>query len=144
MEETDQSVRAFVEAVASPVRRRDAETLLELFERITGEPPRMWGPTIVGFGRYHYRYATGHEGDSCAAGFSPRKAATSIYLPDGVAAHAEGLARLGEHTTGVGCLYLKNLDNVDLGVLEDILTSSWLTVSSEAFGRPAADASPEN
>jgi hypothetical protein len=138
MDATDDDVRAFIERVASPVRRRDAETLLALLGRVTGETPRMWGPTIVGFGAYHYRYATGREGDAPAASFSPRKAATTIYLPDGVDAHETELDRLGEHTTGVGCLYLKDLDRVDPGVLERILVASYRRVTSGSFGRSSA------
>ena len=97
MSTTDPAVRSFIDAVASPTRRRDAETLLKLFERVTGEPARMWEPAIICFGRYHYKYASGREGDAGAAGFSPRKAATSIYLPGGVGAYADRLERLGEH-----------------------------------------------
>jgi hypothetical protein len=137
MDATDDDVHAFIERVTSPVRRRDAETLLALMGRVTGEAPRMWGPSIIGFGEYHYRYATGREGDAPAASFSPRKAATTIYLPDGVDAHETELARLGEHTTGVGCLYLKDLDRVDTGVLEQILAASYRRVTSGSFGDSA-------
>ena len=80
----DDDVHAFLDRVEHPVRRRDAETMLELMGRITGQPARMWGPSIVGFGSYHYRYESGREGDAPAAGFSPRKAATTVYLADGV------------------------------------------------------------
>ena len=89
----------------------------------------LWG-TIIGFGQYHYRYESGREGDAGAAGFAPRKAATVVYLPDGVGAHAEALARLGPHTTGLVCLYLKNLDDVDLGVLEEIVAASYRNVTA--------------
>lgn len=139
MNPTDASVREFVDAVPSDARRRDAETLIEIMERVTGETPRMWGPTIIGFGRYHYEYASGREGDAAAAGFSPRKAATTIYLPDGVGAYADELERLGEHTTGVGCLYLKHLDRVDLGVLESIVEQSYRRVTAGTFGQRAAE-----
>ena len=135
---TPQPVQDFVEAVAHPVRRRDAKTLLGLLTRITGETPQLAG-TIIGFGSYHYTYASGREGDSAAAAFSPRKAASTIYLPDGVGAYEEELSRLGPHTTGVGCLYLKDLEAVDLGVLEAILTESWRTVSSGTFAQRAAE-----
>lgn len=139
MNPTDASVREFVDAVPSDARRRDAETLIEIMERVTGETPRMWGPTIIGFGRYHYEYASGREGDAAAAGFSPRKAATTIYLPDGVDAYADELERLGEHTTGVGCLYLNHLDRVDLGVLESIVEQSYRRVTAGTFGQRAAE-----
>ena len=98
----------------------------------------MWGSSIVGFGTYHYRYSTGREGDGPAASFSPRKAATTIYLPDGIGAHADRLAALGPHTTGAGCLYLKDLDQVDLSVLEDIIPSHQAVVG-EVYRHRAAD-----
>jgi hypothetical protein len=131
---TDADVDAFIAAVEHPVRRRDAERLIALMSGITGEPPRMWGSTLVGFGTYHYRYATGREGDAGAAGFSPRKTATTVYLPDGVDAHADLLATLGPHTTGVSCLYIKDLDAIDLGVLEEVVRRSYATVTAGTFG----------
>ncbi|WP_349902065.1 DUF1801 domain-containing protein [Parafrigoribacterium humi] len=139
MSTLNDAVREHLDTVASEIRRRDADTLLELMGRITGEEPRMWGPSIIGFGSYHYRYASGREGDAPAAGFSPRKAATSVYLPDGIGAHTERLVRLGEHKTGVGCLYLKDLAKIDLRVLESILTESYRTVTAGTFGQRAAD-----
>ena len=132
-------MRAFVDAVPGATRRRDAETLLELFGRITHEPPRMWYSTIIGFGSYHYKYESGREGDAGAAGFSPRKASSTIYLPEGVGAHAEALTKLGPHKSGVGCLYITNLDKVDLGVLEGILTESYTTVTAGVFASRARD-----
>jgi hypothetical protein len=135
----DEDVQAFLDTVAGAVRRRDAETLLNLFARITGEPARMWFSSIIGFGSYHYAYESGREGDACAAGFSPRKASTTIYLPEGVGAHTDALARLGPHKTGLSCLYITNLDKVDREVLEDIVTESYRTVSDGVFGRRAKD-----
>jgi len=135
----DAEVRAFVDSVAGATRRRDAETLLELFGRITGQPARLWYTSIIGYGSYHYKYDSGREGDAGAAGFSPRKASTSIYLPDGVGAHSEALGRLGAHKTGVGCLYITNLDKVDLAVLEGILRASYNTVTAGVFGQRARD-----
>lgn len=134
---TDVDVAGFLAAVDNPVRRRDAATLVGLMSRVTGAQPRMWGPTIVGFGTYHYRYPSGREGDMGAAGFSPRKSATTIYLPEGVDAHAELLAALGPHTLGKGCLYVKDLDAVDLAVLEEIVRRSYATVTAETFGSRA-------
>lgn len=139
MEPSSGSVAEFIGGVNSPKRRRDAETLVSLLTRITGEQPAMWGPSIIGFGSYHYKYSSGREGDAGAAGFSPRKAATTLYLPDGVDAYTEQLARLGEHTTGVSCLYLKDLDKVDLGVLEEIITESYQRVTAETFGTGSAE-----
>jgi hypothetical protein len=139
MQATGDGVGAFVDRVTSPVRRRDAHTLLDLMARVTGETPRMWGPSIIGFGEYHYRYATGREGDACAAGFSPRAAATTIYLPDGVEPYERELDGLGDHTTGVGCLYLRDLDRVDLGVLERIVATSYRRVTAAGFGQHTSD-----
>lgn len=126
---TDADVEAFLAAVEHPVRRRDAHRLVELLSHVTGEPPRMWGSSIVGFGTYHYRYTTGREGDMAAASFSPRKAATTVYLMDGVDAHAALLGRLGPHTVGKGCVYVKDLDAVDLGVLEEVVRRSYATLT---------------
>ncbi|WP_421734015.1 DUF1801 domain-containing protein [Cellulomonas sp.] len=134
---TDADVDAFLAAVENPVRRRDALRLVELMTRVTGEQPRMWGPSIVGFGAYHYEYASGRQGDTIAAGFSPRKAATTVYLADGVEAHAGLLAGLGPHTTGASCVYIKDLDAIDLGVLEEAVRRSYATVSAESFGTDA-------
>lgn len=135
----DEAVRAFIEQVSSPTRRRDAETLVELMRRVTDEAPRMWGKSIIGFGAYHYEYESGREGDGPAASFSPRKAATTIYLPDGVGAYAERLDELGPHTTGVGCLYLKDLATVDLGVLEQIIDESYRTLTKGTYGHRARE-----
>lgn len=143
MRETGEAVRAHLDTVASKTRRRDADTLLELMARITGEEPRMWGPSIIGFGSYHYKYASGREGDAPASGFSPRKAATSVYLPDGIGTYTEQLAHLGEHNAGVGCLYLKDLAKTDLEVLESIITESYRAVTAGMFGQRAADSRTE-
>jgi hypothetical protein len=123
--ETDADVGAFLDAVPDDVRRRDARTLLELIGRVTGEPARMWGPSIVGFGSYHYRYETGREGDMAVVGFSPRKASTTVYFVDGFEGYADDLTRLGPHTLGRSCLYLKDLTRVDVGVLEGMVRRSY-------------------
>ncbi|MFC9561322.1 DUF1801 domain-containing protein [Agromyces sp. NPDC056965] len=131
---TDASVHEFIDRVAHPVRRRDAETLLALFSRITGEQPRMWGPTIVGFGEYHYVYDSGREGDAPAAAFSPRKGATTVYLNPGLTEHPELLERLGPHTTGLTCLYLKDLADIDLDVLSELVLESYESVTEGPTG----------
>jgi len=136
---TDAAVREFLDGVDHPARRRDADTMLELMARATGRPAEMWGRSIVGFGSYHYAYESGREGDAPAAAFSPRKAATTVYLADGIGAHAAMVERLGPHTTGVGCLYLKNLDDIDLATLEEIVAASYRTVTSGTFGQRARD-----
>lgn len=127
MKPTGGSVAAFLADVAPAVRRRDAETLAALMQEISGREPELWG-TIVGFGTCHYRYPTGTEGEMPLLAFAPRKAASTIYLANGVDAHADELAALGPHTTGAGCLYLTDLEKVDLDVLRDTLTRSlaWL------------------
>ena len=131
--ENDGDVEAFLASVPDPTRRADAATMLALMTRVTGQPARLWGASIVGFGRYHYAYSSGREGDMAAAGYSPRKAATTIYLMDGVQRHEALLARLGPHTLGQGCLYLKRLDDVDLGVLEAIVSDSYATLTAGTF-----------
>lgn len=123
MQPTGGSVGAFITGVTPERRRRDAETLTALLQEVSGREPALWG-TIIGFGSCHYRYPTGTEGDSGILGFAPRKAASTIYLFDGVDAHAEALARLGAHTVGKGCLYIKDLEQVDLDVLRGILERS--------------------
>ena len=135
----DDDVQAFLGTISSPVRRRDAETLLAMMGRISGEPPRMWTASIVGFGHYHYKYASGREGDGPAASFSPRKASMTIYLPDGTGAYAEQLGRLGAHTASVGCVYVKDLEKVDLAVLEEIVVESYRVLSDGTYTHRAAD-----
>lgn len=125
-------VRDFLAAVTPARRARDAQTLLGLFAEATGETPTLWG-TIVGYGRYHYRYESGRESDAPAAGFAPRRAATSVYLNDGVGTYAERLAQLGPHTSGVGCLYLKDLEHIDLAVLAEIVARSHATLTAGVF-----------
>lgn len=139
MEPTTASVSDFVATIAKPIRRRDAETMIALMHRLTGEEPVMWGSSIIGFGQYHYRYASGLEGDAGAMGFSPRSASTTIYLPDGTGNHTERLARLGRHTSSLVCVYITNLDNVDLAVLEEILVASYQAVTDGVFAHRARE-----
>lgn len=119
--EGDGDVDAFIEALGDERRRAECRTLAALMGRATGERPRLWGSSIVGFGRYHYRYATGREGDAAAVGFSPRAASLTVYLPMGFDDVRDLLERLGPHTTSVSCLYIKRLDRVDLDVLEALV-----------------------
>lgn len=122
---TDADVDAFIEAVGSARRRDEARTVLALMREVTGEQPVMWGPSMVGFGSIHYRYASGREGDMFAAGFSPRASALTVYLVDGFDGREELLERLGPHTTGRACLYMKRLEAVDLDVLRELVASSY-------------------
>jgi len=120
---TEASVKDFLASVEPERKRQDAEALDALFRRVTGFQPRMWGPTIVGYGQYHYRYATGREGDFLATGFSPRKASMSIYIMPGYGDFGDLLARLGKHKTGKSCLYVNKLADVDLSVLEELIAA---------------------
>lgn len=130
MQPTDESVQEYLDGIAHPVRQRDARTLVEMFARVTGMEPRMWG-NIVGFGAYHYAYASGREGDAPAAGFAARKASTTIYAADGADGRPDLLDKLGPHTTSVSCIYIKDLSKVDLGVLEEIIRRSFEKVRAE-------------
>lgn len=121
---TGASVDAFIAAVTPDRRRRDAETLNALFCELTGFEPQLWGPSIIGYGRYHYRYATGREGDFLATGFSPRKSALSLYIMPGYQDYGDILADLGKHKTGKSCLYINKLDDVDLDVLAVLIRTS--------------------
>ena len=127
---TEVSVADFIAAVPDPRRREDAAQLDALHRKVTGLDPAMWGPTIVGYGVYHYKYDSGHEGTMARAGFSPRKAASVLYLIgtfDGTRkAEANALfAGLGPHSTGKACLYLKRLDKIDMSALEGLVRLSW-------------------
>ncbi|WP_028280107.1 DUF1801 domain-containing protein [Arthrobacter sp. H5] len=119
---TSTSAEAFVAAVPNDRRRRDAQTLLGLMGRLTGKDPVMWGPTMIGFGSYHYRYASGREGDALAVGFSPRSANLALYGLTYAPGSTDLLERLGKHRTGTACLYVNKLDDVDVAVLEELIT----------------------
>jgi len=118
---TDVSVASFVNAVAEPVKRSDAKALIGLMKRATGDEPAMWGTSIIGFGIYHYTYESGREGDTVLVGFSPRKAALVLYGVTGSKSAESLLAKLGKHTTGKGCLYIKRLSDVDQEVLKELI-----------------------
>ena len=125
MRPTGASVAGFLAAVPGEQRREDARRLCAMMQEITGEPPAMWGASIVGFGTCHYRYASGHEGDSPLAGFSPRSQHLVIYLVGGFGSrHRSALARLGPHRTGKGCLYVRRLGDVDDGALRELIGRS--------------------
>ena len=118
------SVDVFLDAVPKPVRRADGKAIRAMMERVTGEPATMWGPSIVGFGSYHYRYASGHEGDMCRIGFSPRSANVVLYV-GGFAEYEALLAKLGKYKRSKACLYVNKLADVDAGVLEEIIRQSY-------------------
>ena len=133
MQPTGGSVAAHIAGLTPAKRQRDAETLIALMREISGREPELWG-TIIGFGSCHYRYPTGTEGDMPILAFAPRKTSSTIYLDD-AGAHADALATLGPHTTGAGCLYLKDLEQVDEAVLRGILQATYdATVAGGAPG----------
>ena len=120
---TDQDVDAFIAAVTPASKSADAKVLDALFRSTTGFEPVMWGPTIIGYGRYDYRYKSGREGSNLATGFSPRKAAHSIYVMPGYTDFSEILSRLGKHKIGKSCLYVNKLADIDLDVLAELITA---------------------
>ena len=122
--QTDASVEVYLNAIENADRRDDCRTLAAIMRRVTKHEPKMWGSSIVGFGSYHYRYASGHEGDACLAGFSSRKAEITLYLMPGLDAKQTLLAALGKHKAGKGCLYVKRLSDIDVRVLEKLIRES--------------------
>ena len=125
MRPTGASVEEFLAAVPDERRREDARRLCAMMREITGEPPAMWGTSIIGFGTYHYRYASGREGDAPLAGFSPQRQHLAIYLiGEFEHRHRSTLARLGPHRTGKSCLYIKRLDDVEAGALRELIDRS--------------------
>ena len=122
--ENDNSVGEFLNTISDEQKRKDCFALVQIIGKITGYQPKMWGTSIVGFGSYHYRYASGHEGDSSVVGFSPRKQNITLYLMGGFHYNKELLQKLGKHKTGVGCLYINSLDTIDINILEQIICDS--------------------
>jgi len=122
--ETDLSVNDFINNVEDETKRDDSFYLTKLMQEITGCEPKMWGGSMVGFGNYHYKYDSGHEGDFFRAGFSPRKAALTLYIMAGFSRYDELMGKLGKYKTGKSCLYVKKLADIDLVILQDLVTSS--------------------
>jgi len=121
---TEVSAESHIAAIKNEEQRNDAQTLVALMRRITKQEPTMWGPSIVGFGSYHYKYASGHEGDSALTGFAVRGSEFVVYIAEGFEGRDVLLAKLGKHRTGKVCVYFKRLANVDLKVLETLVTRS--------------------
>ena len=121
---TGQSVREFLDAISDEKKRRDSYTILELMRHVTGLEPQMWGGSLVGFGSYHYKYASGREGDFFLTGFSPRKEALSLYIMSGFEQYDGLLERLGKFKTGKACLYVKKVEDIHLGALEELVRRS--------------------
>ena len=125
------SVSKFIDQVENVQKRNDAKALVQLFEKITDKKAKMWGPSIIGFGQYHYKYESGREGDFMLAGFSPRKTALTLYIMAGFSRYDEYLSKLGKFKTGKSCLYVKKLADVDLEVLEAMIIDSIQTVQAK-------------
>src|SRR5215471_5992639 len=121
---TAASVSAFIGAISDPTQQKDAKTLVKWMEQLSGEKAKLWGPSIIGVGSYHYKYDSGREGDMPIISFSPRKSATVLYSLIGSSGSEALLAKLGKHTTGKGCLYIKKLADVDEQVLKDLMAKS--------------------
>ncbi|MBU5210497.1 DUF1801 domain-containing protein [Heyndrickxia oleronia] len=122
--ENDHSVMEFIENIENPKKREDAYQLLDIFTETTGYPAKMWGTSIIGFGSYHYKYKSGHEGDAPFVGFSPRKAKISLYLATGEPKREELLNQLGKHTTGKACVYVNKLSDIDVTILKSLIDQS--------------------
>lgn len=121
---TQASVARFLASIEDEKKRNDSRTVLKMMQEITGDKPKMWGTAIIGFGSYHYTYASGREGDWFLAGFSPRKQALTLYIMSGFSRYQELLAKLGKHKTGKSCLYINRLDDIDMKVLRRLVKES--------------------
>jgi len=121
---TEKTVDSFIATVEDDKVRADCYTIINLMEKVTGEKPKMWGPAIVGFGKYTYKYESGRSGEICMTGFSPRKANITLYVLAGFPGQAELLDKLGKHTSGKGCLYIKKLADINIDVLESLIKES--------------------
>jgi len=118
------SVTEFINGIEDASKRKDCKEIMKIMKRVTGKRPKMWGPSIVGYGDYHYRYESGREGDSFLAGFSPRKQAITLYIMAGFSNYDKLMAKLGKYKNGKSCLYIKKLEDVDSKVLERLVTES--------------------
>lgn len=130
--ETDHSVIEFIESVGHPKKREDAYKLLDLFTETTGFEAKMWGPSIIGFGSYHYKYESGHEGDAPLVGFSPRKAKISLYFATGDTKREELLKNFGKHTSGKACVYINKISDINVEVLKELIHQS-ITFLKETY-----------
>jgi hypothetical protein len=130
---TEKSVIDFLNSVENDQRRDDSFEVLKLMEKITGEPAKMWGPSIVGFGSYHYKYATGREGDFLATGFSPRKTALTLYIMSGFSNYHKLMENLGKYKTGKSCLYVKKLTDLNLVVLSNLIKESYDYINNKEW-----------
>jgi hypothetical protein len=129
--QTDGSISGFLAALPDARQRADAEAICAMMARVSGQAPKLWGRSIVGFGSYHYKYESGHQGDMARIGFSPRKANTVVYIVDGFAQYGAILARLGKFKSGKSCLYIKHLSDIDTTVLEDLVIHSYAAMQAK-------------
>ena len=129
--ETGASVDSYIAAIEDEMRRKDCDALAKLMARVTKQPPKMWGSSIVGFGSYHYKYESGREGDICLVGFASRKSDISVYGLNAAPGHETLTPKLGKHKVGKGCLYIRSLSEIDLKVLEKLVTEAAAAKKSE-------------
>jgi hypothetical protein len=122
--QTDQSVEEFLNGIPDDKKRKDSYTILELMKNAAGKEPKMWGDSIIGFGSYHYRYASGREGDWFLTGFSPRKQNLTLYIMAGFTQYEALLQKLGKFSTGKACLYIKKIEDIDMPTLEELVRQS--------------------
>ena len=127
-------VAAFLDGIENEKRREDCRAVVAMMAEVTGEPPAMWGDSIIGFGSYHYRYPTGREGDWMATGVSPRKQSLTLYIMTGFPRHEALMQKLGRYKTGKSCLYVKKLEDVDTDVLRELVRESYERVSKGQYG----------
>lgn len=119
-----QSITAYLNTIEPQKKREDSFAILALMQEVSGEEPQMWGDTIIGFGRYHYKYASGREGDWFLAGFAPRKQNLTLYIMSGFDGYDELMSKLGKHSIGKSCLYIKKLEDIDLAILRQLIAQS--------------------
>jgi len=121
---TDASVKSFIDSIEDEQKRKDCRTVQRIMKKATGARPKMWGASMVGYGQYHYKYASGREGDSFITGFSPRKQNLTLYIMSGFSKYNGLMRKLGNHKTGKTCLYIKRLDDIDINVLTELVEAS--------------------
>ena len=135
---TKESVAGFIKKIPDAQRREDCLTLAKMMEEITGSKPQMWGPSMIGFGSYHYKYASGHEGDCFMTGFASRKSDLTVYLAMGFQKHAELMKQLGKHRTSKSCLYIKRLSDIHVPTLKKLIKASLKELSAYTKAQKAA------
>ena len=129
--QTNESFVKFLNTIEDEGKRKDCFQIAEMMKKVSKCEPRMWGPGIIGFGNYHYKYESGREGDMCMIGFSPRKQNITLYLMGAIANHPDLLEKLGKHTTGKGCLYIKKLSDIDPDILSRVIKNSFVFMKNK-------------